>query len=67
MAVHKKAKDVHAWLQKNPDATVQEIAAEHDMAVDDVIEMLENHAVVDGKLVEVEAGAGGDWTPKPGE
>lgn len=59
--MHPKAAAVHAWLQENPEATVQEIAAAHELGEAEVVALLESHAVIGGALRAVEPGAGGGW------
>lgn len=62
----KLAKQFHKTLQGNPEATVQELSAEHDVDVDTVVRILDSHVVgEDGKIEHAGEGQGGGWVPQP--
>lgn len=60
------AKQVKTVLDEATDprsVTVQEIGAQLEVPVEHVIEVIDEHAVKDGKVAHVGAGQGGDWVP----
>lgn len=62
--VHEKAADLEASLVKNPDATIQDLAEEHELDEDAVVVILDSHFVnEDGKVENRGEGQGGNWAP----
>jgi hypothetical protein len=60
--LHPQARDLAASLARNPGATVQELAAEHELPEGEVAQILDSHVVEDGEVRAAGPGQGGGWT-----